>query len=471
MNVPPEPLLDALRAQLPVEGARLVVALSGGADSSSLLAAASVLRDTGEGWQLRAVHVDHGLQAAAAEFCAACRVQCELLRVPLTVLRVEVDAQPGVSLEAAARDSRYAALEADLEPGECLLTAHHARDQAETLLLQAVRGAGLKGLSAMPVCRKFGPGWHLRPLLNVPQSVLLQYGAKFALECAADPMNDDPRFDRNYLRRRVWPALEERWPGVGNSLTRTARHVAEAQELLQQSACADLIRLRDGEALSVPALRALPRLRRFNAVRQWLSESGVQPPSTARLAEALRQVLEARTDHMPAVAWGEFALRRYRQRLFLTAASLARLQGAKSWQVGATQPLQLGNGLGTLVWALQPGGIDPKFAQLRLQVRARKGGETLKPHIKARTQSVQHLCQAQGVLPWMRDALPLLFAENDLIAVADLWLDARWCAAADARGGSLRGGEPQGGSPRGAQTQRGPSPGFALTWLQAPIIV
>jgi tRNA(Ile)-lysidine synthase len=402
------------------------------------------------------------------------------LRVPLTVLRAQVEAEPGVSLEAAARDSRYAALEADLAPGECLLTAHHARDQAETLLLQAVRGAGLKGLSAMPARRTFGPGWHLRPLLDVPQSVILEYGAKLALEYASDPMNGDLRFDRNYLRRRVWPSLEERWPGVGNSLTRTARHVAEAQELLEQSACADLVRLRDGEALSVPSLRALPRLRRFNAVRLWLGESGVQPPSTARLAEALRQVLEAQADHMPAVAWGEFALRRYRQRLFLTAANLARLQGAKSWQVGSAQPLELGNGLGQLVWTPQSGGIDPKFSSVRLQVRARSGGETLKPHLKARTQTVQHLCQAQGVLPWMRDALPLLFAENDLIAVADLWLDARWCAAADARGGSPRGGQPQGGSPRGgsprggqprgAQSQHGP-PGFALTWLQAPIIV
>jgi tRNA(Ile)-lysidine synthase len=298
----------------------------------------------------------------------------------------------------------------------------------------------------MPVLRKFGPGWHLRPLLDVPQWVILQFGAKFAPTHAADPMNADLRFDRNYLRRRVWPALEERWPGIGNSLSRTARHAAEAQSLLEQSACDDLIRLRDGEALSVPALRALPKLRRFNVMRQWLSESGVQTPSTTRLEETLRQVFEAQSDQMPAVAWGEFAMRRYRQRLFLTAALPARLQGAKSWQVGSEQPLELGNGLGRLVWTPQRGGIDPKFLAVLLQVRGRGGGETLKPYPKARTQSVQHLCQGLGVLPWMRDALPLIFAGDDLIAVADLWLDAHWCAAADA-------------------------PGFALTWLQAPIIV
>jgi tRNA(Ile)-lysidine synthase len=461
MSSPPASLLAALSAQLPADASGMVVALSGGADSSALLAAASALRDTDAALHLRAVHVDHGLQAAAAEFRAACQLQCERLRVPLTMLRVEVQTEPGVSLEAAARDSRYAALEADLAPGECLLTAHHAGDQAETLLLQALRGAGLKGLSAMPVCRKFGPGWHLRPLLDVPQQVILDFGAKFALEVADDPMNADLRFDRNYLRSCVWPALVQRWPGVANSLTRTARHVAEAQALLEQSACADLIRLRDGEALSVPALRALPRLRRFNAVRLWLSESGVQPPSTARLAEALRQVLEAKADHMPAISWGEFAMRRYRQRLFLTAARPARLQGARTWQVGSAQPLELGNGLGRLVWTPQQGGIDPKFSHVLLQVRARGGGETLKPFPKAKTHSVQHLCQAHGVLPWMRDALPLLFAGNDLIAVADLWLDAHWCAAAQPRGGQPLGGQPQSGQP----------PGFALTWQQAPVIV
>ncbi len=337
-----------------------------------------------------------------------------------------------------------------------MLTAHHARDQAETLLLQAVRGAGLKGLSAMPVCREFGPGWHVRPLLDVPQWVILEFGAKFAPHHATDPMNADLRFDRNYLRRQVWPMLEQRWPGVGNSLSRSARHVAEAQQLLEEAASADLIRLRDGDALSVPALRALPTLRRFNAVRLWLNESGVPPPSSTRLAETLRQVFDAQADQMPVVSWGEFAMRRYRQRLFLTPARQVRLEGAREWQVGSEQPLELGNGLGQLVWTPQHGGIDPKFSAVLLQVRARVGGESLKPFPRAKTQTVQHLCQGLGVLPWMRDALPLLFAGNDLIAVADLWLDAHWCAAAGTSGGRTRGF---------------PAPGFALTWLRAPIIV
>jgi tRNA(Ile)-lysidine synthase len=394
---------------------------------------------------LRAVHIDHALQPAAASFRETCIAVCARLRVPLTVVAVEIVLPAGGSLEEAARDARYAALEAQLAPGECLLTAHHALDQAETLLLQALRGAGPKGLSAMPACREFGAGWHARPLLDVPRQDLLAFGAALAVEHCADPMNQDLRFDRSYLRRCVWPSIAERWPAAHIALSRAARHAAEAQELADDTASMDLVRLRDGEALSVPALRALPPLRRFNAVRLWLSESGTKLPSTARLKEAMRQVLDAKGDRMPAIEWGGHALRRYRQGLFLTTADSARLQGSLPWRLGCSSPLELGGGLGALVWRPQRGGIDAKFADLALLVRARSGGETLKIAAGAKTHSVQHLCQELGVLPWMRAALPLLFAGNELVAVADLWLETRWCSAAD-------------------------TIGFAPVWMRAPII-
>jgi tRNA(Ile)-lysidine synthase len=436
---------DLLIANLPAGASGLLVALSGGADSCALLAAAVLLRDEHPGLPLRAVHIDHGLQPAAASFRETCTAVCQRLRVPLTVLAIEIALPAGSSLEEAARDARYAALEAQLAPGECLLTAHHAQDQAETLLLQALRGAGPKGLSAMPACREFGAGWHVRPLLDVPRQDLLAFGAQLAADHCEDPMNEDLRFDRNYLRRRVWPSIEERWPGAHMALSRAARHAADAQALSDDIASWDLARLRDGEAVSVPTLRSLPPLRRFNAVRLWLGESGVTPPSTARLTEAMRQVMDAKADHMPTIIWGGCALRRYRQRLFLTPADNPRLQEALVWRIGCDSPLELGSGLGWLAWAPHKGGIDAKFKDLALLVRGRGGGETLKVAAGAKTHTVQHLCQDLGVLPWMRDALPLLFVGNDLIAVADLWLETRWCAAAD-------------------------TIGFVPAWMRAPII-
>jgi tRNA(Ile)-lysidine synthase len=438
-------LRAVLDAHAPRGATGLVVALSGGADSTALLAAVAALDPVFRSLKVRAVHVDHGLQAAAASFCEACAALCAGLGIPLTVIRAVVQTPPGASVEAAARDARYAAFEAELTPGECLLTAHHREDQAETLLLQALRGAGLKGMSAMPVCRPLGRGWHLRPLLNVPQSELLAFGASFSGARVIDPMNEDLRFDRGYLRRRVWPLIESRWPGAAATLARAARHAADAEVLLDCAAAADVSRLRDGDALSVPGLRALRPRERINAVRFWLRAAGVEPPSTARLTEALRQILEAKVDHLPAIVWDVHALRRYRQRVFLTDAHPPRLEGTRRWRAAPESQLDLGPNAGILRWVAQAGGIDARRLPEAVIVRRRGGGETLRPGVKARTMSVQHLCQSQGVLPWMRDVLPLVFADDALIAVADLWLDARWCAAGE--------------------------PGLGIAWEGAPIFV
>jgi tRNA(Ile)-lysidine synthase len=435
-----------LDAHVPRQACGLVVALSGGEDSAALLGAAAAVGGNFRGLPLRAVHIDHGLQAAAAEFRASCAALCDRLRVPLTIISIAVDAPAGTSLEAAARDARYRALAAALAPRECLLTAHHREDQAETLLLQGLRGAGVKGLSAMPICRDFGGGWHVRPLLDVPQSELLRFGAHLKGLKSPDPMNEDLRFDRSFLRLKVWPMLVERWPGAGAALSRTARHMAEAQVLLDDAAAVDVARLRDGEALLVPGLRALTPLQRMNAVRFWLGEAQVEAPSATRLSEALRQVLDADADQLPAVVWGCSALRRYRHRLFLTAADPPRLEAPRHWAVRMGSRLDLGPTLGSLTWIPQTGGIAAERLPESLIVRRRNGGETLKPKPTARTQSVQHLCQSRGVLPWMRDALPLIFAGDALIAVADLWEDAHYSAAAD-------------------------SPGLAVEWRDAPVIV
>ncbi len=435
-----------LDAHVPGGATGLVVALSGGADSASLLIAASSLGRSFRGLTLRAVHVDHGLQPAAPRFRDACEALCAELGVPLAVISVTVETASGASIEAAARDARYAALQAELRGGECLLTAHHALDQAQTLLLQALRGAGLKGLSAMPACRSFGRGWHLRPVLEVPQQELLAFGARACAPAIPDPMNEDLRFDRNYLRRLVWPRIEARWPGSAAALSRTARHAAEAQELLDRAAAVQLSRLRDGEALSVPGLRALGRAERINVLRFWMSDSGLEPPSTARMTEALRQILEARDDHLPAIVWGGRALRRYRHRVFITDAEPPRLEGTRQWRVDPDSPLDLGPSMGTLRWVAHCGGLDAARLPRSLIVRRRRGGESLRPALKAKTQTVQHLCQSSGVLPWMRDALPLVYADDALIAVADLWSEARRRASAGL-------------------------PGLEIRWEEAPIVV
>jgi tRNA(Ile)-lysidine synthase len=445
MSLTAADLHAALIAHLLDSATGLAVALSGGPDSAALLAGVAALCER-LGLKLRAVHIDHGLQPGAASFRTACTQQCQPLQVPLTIIEAQVKLGGGESVEAAARDVRYAALAAELNAGECLLTAHHALDQAETLLLQALRGAGLKGVSAMPARRQLGRGWHVRPLLEIARRDLLQLGREWGAGGGEDPMNQDMRFDRNFLRRELWPLIEARWPGAASALSRTARHAAEAQDLLEAAAAVEVARLRDGAALSVPGLRALDPKRRALAVRLWLHEAGVQLPSEARIAEALRQILDADADHLPTVIFGDQALRRYRQRLFLTEASPPRMQAVHQWRLAPDARLPLAPPLGAMRCVSQPGGLDLARLSAPVTVRGRDGGESLKPGRGARTHSVQHLCQERGVLPWLRDALPLVFAGDELVAVADLWLDARWCVAAN-------------------------EPGVALIWENAPILV
>jgi tRNA(Ile)-lysidine synthase len=434
MRLSAELLWAVLEDNLPPAATGLIAALSGGRDSSCLVAALARVHAAGDSPPLRAVHVDHGLQAASAAMRAASEALCRRLAIPLEVVRVEVDCDGGESIEAAARAARYRAFAAVMRPGECLLTAHHAQDQAETLLLQLLRGAGLKGLSAMPMCRTFAPGWHLRPLLDVAPAELHRLGKALCVEAADDPMNHDPRFDRAYLRREVWPRITERWPAAAASLARAAQHLGEAQASLDAATRATVERLCDGDALSVPGLRALPGRERLHVVRQWLGMAAVEPPSTARLHEALRQILTAQTDHAPAVRWGEHALRRYRDRLFLTPAISPALGEPLDWPIAAGSELALGAGLGALRWTARAGGLDPKRLPDRASVRRRGGGEALRTSLRARTQSVQHLCQSLGVLPWLRDALPMIYAGETLIAVGDLWQDARSSVAAGETG-------------------------------------
>ncbi|HLZ99357.1 MAG TPA: tRNA lysidine(34) synthetase TilS, partial [Steroidobacteraceae bacterium] len=307
-------------------------------------------------------------------------------------------------------------------------------------------GSGLKGMASMPLSRPWAGGWHLRPLLHFARRDLRLFAAAAGVTSVPDPMNDDTRFDRAYLRRHLFPVIEARWPGAAIAVSRTAGHVAEAQSLLDRAAAQAVDLLRDGDALSVARLRSLSAPEQANALRYWIGLHAAPPPSTARLAEALRQIIAADADHQPAVIWGGHALRRYRNRLFLTAAHPPAVNEHRRWTVADVSGLDLGGELGVLRWSPQPGGLDPARLPETLTVRRRRGGETLKVHLRGRTQTLQHLCQSLGVLPWMRDALPLVYAGDDLIAVGDLWQDARWCVAAGA-------------------------PGFGCAWWGAPILV
>jgi tRNA(Ile)-lysidine synthase len=408
-------LVGALRAR------RLCVAYSGGLDSGVLLAALAQLR-AGERFVLRAVHVDHRIQPQSAQWARAACARARALRVPCRILELAIERERGESLEAAARDARYRALAAALAPDELLLTAHHQEDQLETVLLALLRGSGVRGLAAMSAVTPWAHTLLLRPLLPVTRAQLEHYAREHALDWSEDPSNADQRFDRNYLRRSVLPLIRQRWPAAAVTVSRSARHLAEARRLLEQLASAALQDARDGAAVRVSVLRRLPLPQRRNAVRQWIAERGLPAPDHRRLLEICGPLLAARGDALPKVSWRGAELRRHADRLFACGATAQREPAAvEQWDWRAHPWLRLSGGGALGLVRDRHGDVHLPALPPLLSVRHRRGGERMQgPQGRV---ALKDLLQAQGVAPWERAAVPLIVHAGRIIAVADLWLD------------------------------------------------
>src|SRR5687767_10443917 len=292
--------------------ARLCVALSGGVDSMALLLACQRIRDRQPCVQLRAIHVNHGLQPSAAQWTEHCRAQCARLGIPFESVELALAPPRGLSVEAVAREARYQALAARLLPGETLLTAHHQDDQLETVLLQLFRGAGVAGLAAMPASTPFGNGLHLRPLLDVTRAAIEADADAAGLPRIEGPTNLSRRFDRGLLRREIMPLLRARWPSVSRSVARSARHAAAAQSLLDELAELDAVGAIEHGRLLAARLAQLSRVRQANLLRWWLRGAGLGMPSEARLDSILDDLLPARAGAQPAVTWTAGEVRRHR---------------------------------------------------------------------------------------------------------------------------------------------------------------
>jgi tRNA(Ile)-lysidine synthase len=382
---------------------------------------------------LRAVHVNHGLQAAAADFQRFCRRTARSWRVPLQVVNAQVQLSRGESVEEAARTVRYAALADALRPGELLLTAQHADDQLETLLLALLRGSGPAGLAAMPAAAPFAGTQMLRPLLTMDRAQLAAHAAHHALAWADDPSNGQLRFDRNYLRARVLPLLRERWPQAAKSAGRSAGHSAVAAAVLEESAQRDLEFAADGPDVEIAVLNRWSPARRMAVLRLWIAQRGFQMPELRHMQQILA-MMEARIDAQPELALSQYVVRRHGGRLLLEGRSPARsaVPAATrvhrwSWRRGA---LHLDDGSLEIVADLHGDlDLDRLPSTLLVQHPAASGG-----------RSLRKLMQELDVPDWQRERLPLIRAgtkaPGKLLAVADLWLaqGLRSSAASVSRG-------------------------------------
>ncbi len=421
----PEHLLRTLTG-LPRPSSTYWVAYSGGLDSSVLLYALAELRNELSA-PLRALHLDHGLQAGSDTWVEHCARVCDRIQVPLTQRRLWFSPQKGKSLEAIAREARLSAFRKCIGAGDLLLTAQHADDQAETLLLQLLRGSGLDGLAAMPMLSDLPPGHMARPLLGHTRAQLKAYALRYALDWVDDPSNRDDGFDRNYLRLKVMPLLGERWPAHAHTLSRSARHCAEAGSLIHELTRERMrdIRGRWPGTMSVEALKALDAPLSRTMLRQWIAKRGFRPPGRVHLERIRTEVLTAAADRSPMVVWSGAEVRRYRNDLFLLAPLPELPRGDILWP-GSTRRLDLPRGLGYL-------DRQGRLPWPDLVVRFRVPGAGCRRGPDAPRKTLKKLYQEIAVADWLRPYVPLLYAAGELVAVADLCdcglvgaLPARW---------------------------------------------
>jgi tRNA(Ile)-lysidine synthase len=292
----------------------------------------------------------------------------------------------------------------------------------------------------MDAIRKFSSGFLVRPLLGISGAAIRQYAAEHRLSWSDDPSNTDIAFDRNYLRQKVMPVLTARWPAVASRLRQSADLAAEASELLAELADIDIATSPSVNRLDLRTLSALSRSRQRNVLGQAVRRCGLPPPPATRLYQLVHELIPARQDAQPLVTWPGVEVRRYRDHLYIlaarTAASRDRLQYRQLPKLVPGSRLELGAGLGSLVLQRNgASGIDPAIAGQGLEVRYRVGGEEITIAGEPHRRKLKKLLQEQAIVPWMRERLPLLYADKRLVAVADLWVDAH-CTSAD--GYSLR---------------------------------
>lgn len=435
----------SLRAE-PAGPPSVCIGLSGGLDSIVLLHALHALAVEGR-CRLSAVHVHHGLSPNAGRWASFCRTVCRRLGVPLSVRKVQVP-RAGLGIEASARLQRqqvFAAMRVD-----CIALAHHRDDQAETVLLQLLRGAGLRGLSAMPMESAARPRL-LRPLLDLPRDLLADCARQQGLDWVEDESNADTRFDRNFIRHAVLPLLERRFPSARAGLARSGRLLAQSARLVESIAAQDL---RDALAggpggapharagVSVPHLAAIGEARAGEVLRAWLRLQGIDMPSERRLGEALRQALVAGAGRAVAISFGPVILRRYRDRLYLVAAAASAasaasaagssrapgvlpsdhaLDGTAAWNRRARMALPaLG---GTLVSEAAIGvGIARRLlrgAVLTIGARMLEGGTAPRMMLgePPMRRTLKNIWQESAVPPWEREGWPLLRIGGELACI------------------------------------------------------
>ncbi|HTF96014.1 MAG TPA: tRNA lysidine(34) synthetase TilS [Cellvibrio sp.] len=384
------------------------IGFSGGLDSTALLHALAQLDLP---ITLHALHVNHQISPNANAWQHQCEQFCKQLGVAFLAEKVQVK-NAGKGIEDAARAARYSIFERYVNPGDFLLTAHHSNDQAETLLLRLMRGTGPRGLAAIAGERKLATGGKLiRPLLHFSRSALETYAREQQLNWVDDESNQDDHYDRNFLRNQIMPLLQTRWPVFMRKWQQTAELCAQQETLLEEFAQQDLEGAnsrteRVGQSIDLLWLKSLSVARRQNLLRYWLRRANCELPEATHWQQLEAQLFSAREDAAVEITWGQYSLRPYQDRLFLLPAEFPALK------------LQF-------IETVANNNAAPHYLRADLpdlEIRYRTGGERCKPFGRNHSQTLKKLFQEYQLEPWLRHRVPLVYSEENLVAVGDLWI-------------------------------------------------
>jgi len=426
--VPPPDLRAVVRSSafdLAGRGARVAIALSGGIDSIVLLDALAALHEELD-LVLVALHAHHGISLNAGRWEEFCADQCLRRAIDFESARLDLGARSTESLEAFARRARYAALEAIAARRGIgtLALGHHLDDQAETFLLQALRGASAHGLAAMPTLRTTDGGMRLwRPLLSLPRAAIVQYAESRRLEWVLDESNADTRIRRNLLRTQVFPEIEAGFPGYRTALARASRRAAEAAELADVLGRSDVAQCAVGDALSLSRLRALGPLRARNAIRLRIAASGAAPADVERLEEFVRQAMTAKGDRHPSLPLDA-------TRTLYATGGAVRVIAAPTAEFDACwrgeRELALPHGVLHFTPARGAGICASRLHAARCEIRPRRGGERIRAAANRPSRTLKNLFQEAAVPAPLRPQWPLLVAGESLVAVPGVAIDVDW---------------------------------------------
>lgn len=405
--------------------AHIYIGYSGGVDSHVLLhlcASITRLKDN-----ITAVYVHHGLQTEANFWARHCEKTASSLGVGFALLRVNAFPSQGESPEEAARNARYTALKSLIGANDVLLVAQHRDDQLETFLLQLFRGSGLRGLSAMPEIMAFGQGLMLRPLLAISKRAIDDYAQAHALSWVDDTSNQSNEYDRNFLRNLVLPLLKQRWPACDKTVARSAKHCADAQAVISEftEELFDPIFNKTDKTLCISQLKLYKMTQQQLVIREWFQALKLKMPAQAFVERLQSEVISARKDSGPVLSGQGYSVRRYRNKLYYLKQAAPEMVRYSVWPPG-----QASIGVSvhqTMSCVPSLFGISrEQWQNATVVVKPRSGGEKICLPGRKGHHALKNLFQEAGIPPWKREEIPLVYLDDQLAAVGDLWISAEF---------------------------------------------